>query len=70
MGSLRLVGCVVQPRPGEWGGGKVGRRRLVVRRMLGLSFSVGLLAQVPSGVRRGGEGLVECFMYLVVFHKE
>jgi hypothetical protein len=36
MGSLRLVGCVVRPRGGI-GDGKVGRRILGVRRMLGLS---------------------------------
>jgi hypothetical protein len=34
------------------------------------AFSVGLLVQVPCGVRRGGEGFVACFRYLVVFHKE
>jgi hypothetical protein len=34
------------------------------------SFSVGLLAQVPCCVWRGGEGFVACYRYLVVFHKE
>jgi hypothetical protein len=34
------------------------------------AFSVALRSQVPCGVRRGEEGFVTCFRYLVVFHKE
>jgi hypothetical protein len=49
-------------------GGMVGRQTRCSANAW--AVSVGLLAQVPCGVRRGGEGFVVCLRYSVVFHKE
>jgi hypothetical protein len=52
MESLRLVGCVVRPRGG--GGYKVWKTDTRCSANA-WAFSVGLLAQVPCGVRSGRE---------------
>jgi hypothetical protein len=55
MEFLRIEGWVFRLQGGRWSD-KLEIWRLDVRRML--------------GVRRGGEGFMTCFRYLMVFHKE